>query len=295
MNLEPVRISSSIVRSWQTCERQWWFAYYRDLQKKEGAHPASAVGQFVHTWLEWYYKPGHPSDPQAKMEEKAQEWITLAPELKQSINEALILSTTMVGKYPQWLEDSRMDRDLEWTDTESHISVEMGEGTEITLTMKLDNVGRRKSTGLPIVMDHKSVQSLGQDEPFGRLNPQFRTYDLGMFLHTGVVHDGVLVNELRRVDSGNEDSKPPYFARWEVRWSIDERRFYWIRLVNIANQIRKAKSKLDAGMDHRQVLTPSPNSQECKRCDFRIPCLMTEDGSNVEGYIAENYKVEKRI
>lgn len=296
MSVEPVRISSSIVRKWHTCQRAWFFQYYRDLQSKEGRHPASAVGSFVHTYLEWYYKPGRPEDPQKKMEEHAAEWIELAPELREGVNKSLILSTTIVNNYHQWVTENRMDRDLEWEDTEAHISVDMGEGTGVTLTMKLDGLARRKSTGMPVVVDHKTVQEMGQDEGHGRLNLQFRTYDLGMYLHTGVKHDGVIVNELRRVDSSDENSRPPYNQRWETRWSMDEMRQQWVHLVMVAGHIRKARKQLDNGMDPQQVVLPMPNPQECRRCDYKIPCMMMDDRTlDMEGYIAENYKVEVRV
>jgi hypothetical protein len=229
------------------------------------------------------------------MEALAQEWIIDSPDLREDINKSLILATIMTTKYEAHIIDNRMDRDLEFEETEAHISVQMDKESNVTLTMKLDVLGRRKSTGMPVIIDHKTVDQIGQGEGHGKLDLQFRTYDLGMFLKTGIQHDGVIINELRRVDSSMDESKPPYFNRWEVRWNMEEMRNHWTHLMITANRIRKARAQLDNGVSHHQVVVPKPSMMECRRCNYRVPCGMADDGSDMEGYIQEIYTVQERV
>lgn len=290
---ESIVISASQVSTWLVCERQWYFKWFRALIAKEGGYHPASVGAFVHKWLEFRYKPGKPVEPQTEMEKFAEHWKVDSPELEESINRALILSTTMTQKYDLWVVENRIDSDLEVLDTERKVKVKMDDESGVELTMKLDVIGKRKSTGMPVIVDHKTVDTIGQGEGHAKLDIQFRTYDLGMFLATGEKHDGVIINELRRVDSTAENSKPPYFNRYEVQYNMDEMRAHWTHLMISADRMRRATARLRAGEHHQKVLVPKPSMQNCRNCDFRVACVMSDDGSDAEGFVQANYKVRQ--
>lgn len=282
-------ISSSEMRAWQRCRRKWWLRYYRILAAPEGNNSPQNVGNMVHKALEMYYSKATQIDPLASIQEMYQKLLEDYPAYVDTLVRDQGVATMMVSSYIRWLEEEFVDVDLDFYEAESRVSVPLGD-TGYTLTGRMDARARRKSTGGRITMDHKTVASLDEIQKTAQIDNQFLTYDLIDFLaHDETQGDGVLINMLRRVDSSHPNSKPPYFARYEIRYNLQELRNHWKHVLSICKEIDEAIQKLVAGGNHQTIVPPSPSKQCAWDCPYRSICPMFDDGSNVDSFIAANY------
>lgn len=291
MHLEE--ISSSEMRAWQRCKRQWWLRYFRYLKAPEGSWGPQNVGNMVHAALEAFYSSSLKMDPIEainKLYEKAKEEF---PEYQPKLEMDKGLAITMVLSYMQYREEELIDIDLEFHETETRHSVVLGD-TGFKLTGRVDAKATRKSTGGRVPIDHKTVDSFDQIPRTAQIDNQFLTYFLIDFLeHDKTMADSLIINMLRRVNSNHPDAKPPFFGRYEVRYNLDELRNHWKHVLAICLEVDSAISRLIEGEDHQSVVPPSPNKDCAWSCSFRMICPMFDDGSNVEYFIEENYEIGK--
>lgn len=73
-----------------------------------------------------------------------------------------------------------------------------------------------------------------------------------------------------------------YFRRTQVHRSQEE-------LENLGKQI--TDETLDM-LDPNLRIYPNPNKFSCKWCDYRLPCMAMNDGSDIEWILKENYRLD---
>lgn len=280
-------LSSSQIRTFQRCRRQWYFQYYRKLETPEGESRPVTVGLLIHKALEHLYSPTGVEDPLQMMEELLEEMVKANPFYESEIRSSGELASKMFSNYLEWVNNTYADAGLEIVSAEERIQHPLGE-TGYILTGRPD--ARAVRMGLRVPIDHKSVQSLDEIPKTAQLDGQFKTYHLLEYLNDpDTPIDCVMINMFRRVDHTHPTSKPPYFQRYEVRYNAEEIRTHWLHVLDIANQISSVKSRLDAGEDHHLAAPPSPSRSCSWDCRFRMLCSMVDDGSNYENVIRMQY------
>lgn len=289
--------SSSELKAWQRCKRKWWLRYYRNMSSPEGDNSPANVGNMVHKCLEEFYATGAQTPLLALLEPMYDKMLKDYPEFESKLERDRDLAVQMVTKYMEWLGETYYDNDLEFYAAEQSVTAKLGNSGH-TLTGKIDARARRKSTGGKVNMDHKTVKGLDMLVKTAQIDTQFLTYNLLEYLDSKDKEedraDGLILNMLRRVNSDNPLSKPPYFARYEVQHNQNELRSHWLHVVALCHEMEKAWEALEHGGDHHLLVPPSPDKNCAWDCNFRGVCPMFDDGSNAEGFLAMNYTVGKQ-
>ena len=179
------------------------------------------------------------------------------------------------------------------------------------------------------IIDHKTTARMDDNEPFLALDEQCGSYCWAIQEQLGVRVGGVIYNELYKgvpeppamnasqrlgrwysisrqqntsyelcLKTLTEANEPlhlyedylnflkaegrQYFRRTQVHRSQEE-------LQNLGRQIALETADM---LDPQLRIYPNPDKFSCKWCDYRLPCIATNDGSDVTWILKENYKVD---
>lgn len=298
------RISNSELQTWLTCNRKWWFSYYRELAPMQReATGALALGTRVHFALAGYYSPEH-LDPMETLERTIGEDISTFPEQVDSIEKEADLARAMIEGYVEWIKETGADDGLKIVGVEAKMEVPAAKDSHIHLIGKLDIRLVREWDDVQLFMDHKTVGNLTEPVRTLHMDPQMLMYHLIEFmdflraketaLEAGEpvpderFTDGALYNMLRKVKR-TATAKPPFYERVEVRHNMDELRNFWLRVMGTVARIEEAYAKLDSGEDHHYVVPPRPSRDCTWSCEFFPVCPLFDDGSNAEGLLEQCY------
>lgn len=295
MSTEPYVLTNSEMTSWQHCPRCWYLGYYRCLSKITDYKKTLSVGTLYHNALEGYYGGRH--DPMDYVRIKAIAMIEANPEAAEALAKDAELVGIMVQGYLEYLAETGLDADLEVLGAEQKISVQINDG--LVLLGKLDARAIRRSTGVRVFLEHKTVQNLVDLVKSAQTNPQFLTYELLEYLDliargedASERTDGLLLNMARKVKR-TARAKPPFYGREEVRYNLNELRNHYRHVVSVADTIIAARARLTAG-EHFDSVCPPTNTRECFwKCNFSGLCMsgMMDDGSDWEGFVTDLYEV----
>lgn len=282
-----MKLTSSEMRQWQTCQRGWWLSSYRGLRRKQHIPSLPNVGNLVHDGLEAYYN-SELENPADLVAEKRDKLIADFPDYAEQVTQDAALAAIMLEGYVDWAAAEGVDYGLEIIGAEQSVEAEVG---PYTLLGKIDARVRRESDGALLQLEHKTCGNLTDHPKWAQSNPQFLTYDLLAFMTKpdGVPTDGVIVNMLRRVKR-TPRAKPPFYGRHEVRHNVDELRAHYTHVVGIGNQIAAARQQLDAGYDPQLICPPAPSRNHTWSCECAVLGAMFDDGSDVEDYLSEFYE-----
>lgn len=278
--MSMLSVSQSELATFRDCKRRWYLTYYLGLRRYE-ENPATdaTLGTRIHKALEYYYRdnydPVHALDLQYDL---ALDSYAGNKFLADSIKKERKLAKVMVAGYLEWVAETGIDEDLEVISTEEDIRVPGPvEGTE--LRAKMDLRVRRKSSGARLFLDHKTRKTLADAQKILHIDGQMRFYGLLEKLDgRDEWTDGGLYNILRRVGR-SANSKPPYYAREEVRYTTEDLRSEWLRVSRQIQEIVQIRQALDAGGDHRYLCYPSPTRDCSWKCMFFEMCPLMDDGS----------------
>jgi len=287
-------ITQSELSSFTRCKRKWYLSYYRHLRKRryEGSAPLD-IGTLVHAGLEAWYRPTDQRHPLDAIRDTTQGMLDKFPDAAAEILKHAELAGVMIEGYMQWLEDEGADADLDVYAAEKRVEVPVG---SFRLLGKLDAAAVRKSDGLRLQLEHKTVGNLSDLPKVAQVNFQYLTYDLLAHLKaledgdSSVRTDGVLLNMLRKVKRTN--AKPPFYGRHPVRHNLEELRNHWRHVISIAEEAERARARLDGGETHHAVVPPRP-SRDCSwDCPFYAVCGPghLDDGSDSEGMLNALYE-----
>lgn len=302
------KISNSELQTWKECKRHWWLRYYHRLRQKKDGIGALSIGNMVHHVLEVYYTDDH-RDPETFWEtrgvailaayvQERQNDPRLPVDLHASMLDDFELAKIMLKGYFEDLVAEGFDSEFRITSAEEEVEVFLGKilGDDVWLIAKLDAEIEMKSTGQRAFMDHKSVQALADlPKQIGR-NEQLRMYGLlqrmkAMAEGNGqqIFANGGVLNMLRKVKRSSR-ANPPFYGRAGVTHNDDVYRNFHARVFGEVFNLLTDKARLDAGMNHHQVVYPTP-SRDCDwKCPFASVCTMFDDGSDVDVVIAERFE-----
>lgn len=292
---EVYTLSNSEIQTFKDCRRKWWLTYYRRLKPKEKKYIGPlALGSRIHEALDQYYTTGIPLlEAHANLVEADRE--VLASEFRDpsEIDNEADLGRIMLEGYLQWVEDEGIDNELEMISTEEILNMPMFNG-EVELTGKLDMRVRRKSDGVRMFRDFKTVGgSFDQFYSTAHMNEQILTY---MLLEQHANHgtdersEGGLFTLIKKVKR-TANAKPPFYDQFEVRHNIFSLRSFWNRIHATVTDLMRVKTALDAGTHHSQVAYPTPSRDCTWKCPFFAVCPMFDDGSAVEEAVENMFDI----
>ena len=279
-------LTSSELKDFQRCKRRWWLGHVRKLRKKvyEGSAPLT-IGTLFHAGLEAYYRPSDVTSPVTTVRNKAQRMIERWPDASGDILEAADLAAIMLEGYMEWAEEEAVDIDLDVYAAEEKVEVKVG---PFTLRGKMDARAIRKSDGVRIQLEHKSVGNLADIPKTAQMNPQFLTYDLLSVLSSGVGErtDGLIINMARKAKR-SKTAKPPFYGRHEVRHNLNELRNHYRHILGLGHEMGRVELwlLLQGGERHHSIVPPTPTKDCSWDCKFVDLCPMFDDGSDAETMI----------
>ena len=293
--MSPIKISNSEIQTYKDCKRKWWLTYYRELGLVvEDLTGTRKLGTNVHTVLgDWYQDGADPVNGIITIYAEQIKAVEAAGQDAAKLRKDADLALAMIEGYLQWVDETGQDVDLELIGTEQVIEYPIEVvGHEVLLRGKLDARFDRKSDGARVFLDHKTVQSIDQMSRILPQNEQMKFYHLLEHLALGPAQakrtDGALFNMLRKVKR-TATAKPPFFDRLHVQHNRAVLESTWKRVFGTITEMMLTRDALDAGEDHQVLCPPRPNMDCTWKCDFQPICAMFDDGSNVEGLMAEYY------
>ena len=300
-----LKISNSELQTYKRCKRKWWLSYYLRLRLRfEGVGPLS-VGNMVHHPLEMYY--ANPQRDPATFDwdrilaayvQERQNDPRLPAELHPQMLADYELAKIMLRGYFEWLQEDGADSEFLVTSAEREVEVYLDTilGVEVYLISKLDTEVQLKSTGLRAFMDHKTVQNLKDlAKGIGR-NEQLRFYGLVQRMKAFAdgatdqqfAHGGML-NMLRKVKR-TATANPPFYGRAGVTHNDETYRTFYTRVWGEVFDLITTRNRLDQGLNHHQVVYPTPTKDCAWDCPFEKVCHMFDDGSDVGSVLAAEYE-----
>jgi hypothetical protein len=304
--------SNSELQAAADCPRRWWLGWYRGMRlKAESPVGVLAIGDRIHRALKlWYLPAPHPRvDPRTALEILiTQDWTKItrqlgadSPELgavQKRFQDEATLERAMIEGYVQWLTETGADSELEIIGAEQYVEVDLAqlEDTGIRrpskLIAKYDVRARRKSDGVRLFIDHKTVGDLTRPRKTLHMNEQMLHYLFIEWLDTPEGEkrcDGALYNMLRKVRRSTA-AKPPFYDRVEVHHNEIELQNYKLKLIGRIRRVEDMEDALDAGGVHQLVTPPRPTGDCAWRCEFFAVCPMFDDGSRAEDMLKMYYR-----
>lgn len=283
-------LTNSEMASFLNCRRGWYIRYYRRLARLTHSS-LPTIGTMYHHGLERYYSTGD-TEVAGMIRAEGAELLEQFPDSADRILKDVEYAAIMLEGYFEWLEETGADIGLSVIGAERTVEVPL-EGTPYTLRGKIDAQLRRDVDGALLQLEHKTTGNLTDIPRYAQSAPQFLTYDLLAFLDAkrgeGQATDGVIVNMAKRVKR-TQKATPPFYGRHEVRHNLDELRAHWKHVVRLGYEIDDTRKALDQGASHHTVCPPNVSRNHTFTCDCASITAMFDDGSDVEGFLAEAYE-----
>ena len=292
---EHLEISNSEIQSYMDCRRRWWLTYHRGLRPaQEKPTGPLAIGSRVHLALEQGYStPGREEAARKILADSIVADHPRAVELgieKEFLSEAEMCLAVLEGFF-DWAAEEGLDDGWEVVAHERIVKtppLRIGL-QDVILKGKLDQTVRDERTGQLWLRDWKTTVTLKLSMlPFG---PQIKTYLMLLSLTEpeAQVNGGKLV--FLKKNKRTARAEPPFYMEETVYVSTTERENFWNQTVAWLGRIVEVTWQLERGDDHHAVVPPRPTRDCSWRCPFVTCCDMFDDGSDVERYLEENYRV----
>ena len=290
-------VSNSDITTWKQCRRRWWLTYFLRLRSKQrDVTGALALGSRVHKALERHYRDGadllvvHQELLETDRASLIMEGLDTA-----KLDQEAELGRLMLEGYLDWVAEEGIDSDLEVLSVEEILKFDfpLTRG-QITLIGKIDQRVLKKFSGTRAVLDFKTAANFDSFNKTGHMSPQLKTY---MLLDRLTAQrdgderriDGGIFRLLRKVKRGPR-ATPPFYQDMFISHNDFTLRSFWAQLAGVLQEVYDAKSALEAGADPMTIAHPNPTRDCTWICPFFTICPMFDDGSNVEGAIADNFE-----
>jgi hypothetical protein len=302
-------VSHSELATFKRCRRKWWLAWYRGLRfGKESPTGPRAVGDRVHRALaQWYVSdPLRRVDPRTAIEtliESDTKAILVKFAGDDNLTGMLItmkkdddLERAMIAGYVQWLEETGADADYDVLSSETYQDALLpgikGRGGVSTYVIaKLDAKVRRRSDGVLLFVDHKTVADFNSKIMLLAIDEQMLWYDLIEILTNtplGERSGGALYNMLRRVKR-TAKANPPFYQRQAILHNRPQIEAFYAQLYGTTRDMLDLERRLDDGVPHHVAAYPNPQGDCSWSCDYRLVCPLFNDGSRVEDMLESYY------
>lgn len=286
-------VSNSELRTFKECRRRWWLGWFRGLRPRAGesALGPAAIGGRIHNALRYWYVPdGEPRiDPRQALELLIMhDWTVLTQagdvslEFRHKFDQEANLERAMIAGYVEWLAESGEDADLEIVAPETYLEAPLSD--EVKLIGKLDVRARRRSDGVRVFLDHKTVGDLITPVKTLVLDEQMLHYHLLEWLNTDEAETrcaGAYYNMLKK-SKRTARANPPFFQRVAVFHNETTLTSYRTRVEGVITDMLDVEEALRDGESPLRVAYPTPTRDCSWKCRFVQVCSMFDDGSRAE-------------
>lgn len=305
---ETLTVSNSEIQTWKECRRRWYLVYYLELGLKQAETVGPRrLGTKVHLALEVAYREdGNALTILAELYTEDEARCATEDEII-ALRKEHDLANAMVQGYLEWAAENGIDDGLELEGAEEVVEVESGV-PGVKLRGKLDQRWSRKTDGARLFRDFKTVQELSTPAKLLPMDEQMKFYHLLEYLQSLEQSgrepmwrtDGALYTMLRKVKR-TANAKPPFYGQVEVHHNMTELRTMAMRVRKVVEEIVTSRQQMDAMQKayeagdksqphpHHYIFPPRPSRDCTWKCDFFAVCPMMDDGSNVDGLLAEYY------
>jgi hypothetical protein len=206
------------------------------------------------------------------------------------------LERAMIAGYVQWLNETGADADYDVLASETYQEALLPGitgrgGVAVYIIAKLDAKVRRRSDGVLLYVDHKTVADFTSKTMLLAIDEQMLWYDLIEILTNtpkGERSGGALYNMLRRVKR-TAKANPPFYQRQEILHNRAQIESFYRQLYGTISDLLALERRLDEGTSHQVAAYPNPQGDCTWSCDYRLICPLFNDGSRVEDMIKTYY------
>jgi hypothetical protein len=205
------------------------------------------------------------------------------------------LAFAMLEGFLDWAAEEGYNSGYEVIATERETSVTlpfMTDGGEFRLICKLDALVRRLDDGAVFFRDYKTVGTFSKADRLA-ISTQMKTYTMIQALQA------LDTPHLRRPDGGQyvmllrskrtPRAKGPFYQVVEFAYNRHDLNSTWLRVRQLATEIRDARARIEAGEYHQSVVR-YVEGDDCQwYCPFSSVCSMWDDGSRAEDAMRGNY------
>lgn len=281
----------SEIHEWLLCRRRTDWNYWQQITPKREGPSAASLGTLVHGGLEDGYR------------ERSGLWLPgegpVYPAMHLTADPTQAkLADTMLRGYWDWVDQTGADAGWTITGVEQSVTARwpsLIHGKTVDVTGKADLL-ITDAFGLPRLVDHKTVDRLGDRQPPSDFQRQ--TYAVLKQIIDGETYAGAMHNKLRKVGR-SAVAKPPFYGRDEIHFNKAQLRSHYRHMEGILTEmvytrlvLEEARRSGDAGtvddLEHR-LLPPSPTRECSWRCNMYVVCPMRDDGGAWAAFIGENF------
>lgn len=294
---EPRYFTSSELRLWQKCRRQWYIRHFLQYGPKRdpGDVSVARTGTLFAAGCEVYYNGGSVHDALSAVAGTAREnecgLIESGAEHRvPALRKNVELVEIMLSGFTEWLEETGADSDLTIVSAEEEISVEHPEIPGAWLLGKTDQRAVRRSTGRRLILDNKTCSSASDQEILAPMSPQFKHYGVIELLRDPdkVPVEGAIVRWARRVKR-TARAKPPFYGEIFVPLPLPTLRSYYRQSTGLIREILAAEERLRAGESEDYVCGPTVQGGGlgCGSCPFRAVCPTMDSDGHTDNSLTE--------
>lgn len=285
-------IRYSQLAKFRRCRRSWLLEYVQgyELDREAGVSKgARSLGTLVHSYVEAYYN----GENWENVEEEQSTALCDYGDWSTEWAEHFTLARIMMEGYVQWVAVEGADASEEVLHVEPQLRMFIGNfhGDDVYLTGKPDAIKRNTITGVVIVEDTKTVQSIDVVQHHA---PQGLTYALLAGDNFGLEVGEFRTNQLKKVKR-TARAKPPFYDRSpmivtpehlhnhreQVEGQLDEMIGFVQQWEEKGYSDRKA---------HNRIFYPNQTGTCSWDCDFLPVCKQMDNGSNFEHTIRNFYR-----
>jgi hypothetical protein len=271
-------VSNSELGTFTRCRRKWYLIYvlwvspFPDQELPVGS---KQLGLRIHQAFEADEKSTHEYGPLHWLEQiYGAELLTYAYAADELEKEHALARVMMKG-YLEWAAENGLDEGIEIIAAERDVQVPMPRMPDVMLRGRLDQMIRRRLDGAVLFRDWKTTGNLSaaNDLP---LSPQMKYYTMLQRLSEDDVRveGGQVVYLLRSKRTAR--ATPPFYHLEEVRYDRDTLNSTYLRTKEIILQMITARERLNGGIDHRQVVYPTPDASCSWSCPFYTMCPLMD-------------------
>jgi len=257
-------VTQSDIAAFKKDRLDWFLKTYLGLRPRDRQpYGALHLGTRVHTALERHYLRGEDlleAYRQLVGIERAELEDSGRPFDNEKWSEEAELGRVMLEGFVDWREETGFDTDFRIFAVEDALSHVFDiDGTAVELRGKLDARARSTFSGMQLILDWKTAKSISQLIAQADNSEQLLTYATLEYLNNpDAILQGALYVILRKTLRGPA-TKPPYYAVHEVHFSQGRIATFGHRLSGVLADYVRIVAALDAGIDFRRVVYPTPN------------------------------------
>lgn len=278
------------------CRRSWWLGYGMNMEEPPTHLPRSGqrdIGTLFHLGAEAI---DHGQLWEEVINADEADRIELTGPLGDEWTKVYKMVRAMLGAYVTWIAEEGADAGestLVLPDGELAIEHYFGafagtyHGDDVWLWGKPDRLRVDEMTGLLIVDDYKTVQTIARP---ALLDVDYQNLSYDYILRANGLTPGRFRHTQAKKVMHTARANPPFFGRHDAYYNESQRESFQRKLGGILSDLVLVAQRLEADQDsHHAVAYPTPNRDCSWDCDFKDVCPMMDNGDYWREFLADSY------